>query len=358
MNRFLTVAALCMSTAAIPAFAAPVTALDTPAMSQFTGQAELLLIKNDKANKGKKPKKLLKKGGKGAEKRGKSDAPGQNRAAAPKAAKPDNNGKGNGQAAAKPTQAAPAKSQTANAPAGQIDPTDPQRTRVEQARAALLDSLDTARAPEGRDMAPLVGVATLGLLGSDVVVGDLPEDELLTYRNCPPGLAKKDPPCVPPGLAKKGVSYDEWTGYDSDDYDALLEERRRVYYGDSDWERDTFPDDTAFLLRSDDIARLYGLDPAPEGQRYALIDGLPVLLDAADYGTLARINDLARVPDTEDSLLVSPTAALGQEELRRLYRLPEAGDGYNYAVLNGDVVRLDNDSYELLQLIRVTRAIL
>jgi hypothetical protein len=24
-------------------------------------------------------------------------------------------------------------------------------------------------------------------------------------RNCPPGLAKKNPPCVPPGLAKQGV---------------------------------------------------------------------------------------------------------------------------------------------------------
>lgn len=26
------------------------------------------------------------------------------------------------------------------------------------------------------------------------------------FANCPPGLAKKDPPCVPPGLAKKGVT--------------------------------------------------------------------------------------------------------------------------------------------------------
>ena len=26
------------------------------------------------------------------------------------------------------------------------------------------------------------------------------------FANCPPGLAKKNPPCVPPGLAKKGVT--------------------------------------------------------------------------------------------------------------------------------------------------------
>ena len=28
--------------------------------------------------------------------------------------------------------------------------------------------------------------------------------------NCPPGLAKKNPPCVPPGQAKKGVTTREW----------------------------------------------------------------------------------------------------------------------------------------------------
>lgn len=29
-------------------------------------------------------------------------------------------------------------------------------------------------------------------------------------KGCPPGLAKKDPPCVPPGLAKQGVGTDDW----------------------------------------------------------------------------------------------------------------------------------------------------
>ncbi|MGI1660907.1 excinuclease ABC subunit A [Palleronia sp. KMU-117] len=28
-------------------------------------------------------------------------------------------------------------------------------------------------------------------------------------NGCPPGLAKKDPPCVPPGLAKQGVDTDD-----------------------------------------------------------------------------------------------------------------------------------------------------
>ena len=29
-------------------------------------------------------------------------------------------------------------------------------------------------------------------------------------KHCPPGLAKKNPACVPPGLAKKGVTEDEF----------------------------------------------------------------------------------------------------------------------------------------------------
>lgn len=40
-------------------------------------------------------------------------------------------------------------------------------------------------------------------------------------RHCPPGLARKNPPCVPPGLAKKGVT--EW---ERDD------ERHRHFDGD------------------------------------------------------------------------------------------------------------------------------
>ncbi len=35
--------------------------------------------------------------------------------------------------------------------------------------------------------------------------------------HCPPGLAKKDPPCVPPGLAKNNAS----VGDDLGDYDQL-----------------------------------------------------------------------------------------------------------------------------------------
>tara|TARA_R110002049_G_scaffold10127_2_gene50258 strand:+ start:48838 stop:49857 length:1020 start_codon:yes stop_codon:yes gene_type:complete len=214
--------------------------------------------------------------------------------------------------------------------------------------AALLES----RAPKGRDMALLLGAAGLLLAGPDIDVVTLPQDELITYRNCPPGLAKKDPPCVPPGLAKKGVTYDEWARYSDADYDRLLDEQRRPYL-----DEDRLTDRELLLLDSQQIARLYGLDPAPQGQRYALIDGLPVLLEDNDYSALLRINELARVADIGAGLNVAPTAALTQEELMRLYRLPAPQAGYNYAVLNGQVIALQDSAYETLQLIRVARAV-
>ena len=47
--------------------------------------------------------------------------------------------------------------------------------------------------------------------------------------HCPPGLAKKAEPCVPPGQAKKGVTTEEWLRvgdrYDRD-YDRIYYPRR------------------------------------------------------------------------------------------------------------------------------------
>lgn len=65
---------------------------------------------------------------------------------------------------------------------------------------------------------------------------------------CPPGLAKKNPACVPPGQARKHI--------------------RAV--GDSiDW------DDVHVITRPG----LYGLGVPPSGQRYAIVDGRLVRVD-------------------------------------------------------------------------------
>lgn len=224
--------------------------------------------------------------------------------------------------------------------------------RSKDERARHSDEILHLRAPEGRDMRGLLGAGPLVLLGSDVIFADVPDDRLLRYRNCPPGLAKKDPPCVPPGLAKKGVSYDEWITYDDDRLDAIYLDRRRDYLN-----HDVDLYDDNLLLNSAQIESLYGLGPTPVGKRYALIDGQPVLLSDDDYTSLLHIHDLASVANLPAGLRVAPTAALTQNELRQTYRLPVLEPGYNYAVVNGELVTLQDSAFETLQLIRIARSI-
>lgn len=224
--------------------------------------------------------------------------------------------------------------------------------RSKEDRARISNDILQVRAPEGRDMSVLLGAVPLALLGSQVIFSEVPEDRLLTYRNCPPGLAKKDPPCVPPGLAKKGVTYEEWVAYDDDRLDEIYLDQRDKYL-----DRDIVLYDDNLLLSSDQIASLYGLPPAPSGKRYALIDGQPVLLTSEDYTSLLLINDLARVENLPAGLRIAPTAALTQSELRQTYKLPELEPGYNYAVVNGELVTLQDSAFETLQLIRIARAI-
>lgn len=222
-------------------------------------------------------------------------------------------------------------------------------------REEIFRRIIAAPAPAGRDMRRVRGATHLALATPQLLVSDIPDEELITYRNCPPGLAKKDPHCVPPGLASKGVTYDEWTSYDHDDYDAIWVERRDEWLRS---ETEIKPDPELLLLQSDQIAVLFDLDPAPEGQQYALIDGLPVLLDENDYNALLLVNQMAHVPELVAATPMVPTAALAQDELVDLYRLPQPGDDENYAVVNGQVVRLNDSNYELLQMIRVARAVL
>ena len=232
------------------------------------------------------------------------------------------------------------------------DNTDAKLKRSKDRRARDSGAILRAIAPEGRDMRVLLGAAPLVLLGSDVIFADVPQDRLLTYRNCPPGLAKKDPPCVPPGLAKKGVTYDDWVTYDDDRLDEIYLNQRRDYL-----DRGMVLDDDNLLLSSPQIASLYGLRPAPAGRRYALIDGQPVLLTDEDNTSLLMIHDLARVENLPGGLRIAPTAALTQNELRQTYKLPALEPGYNYAVVNGELVTLQDNAFEMLQMIRIARAV-
>ena len=234
--------------------------------------------------------------------------------------------------------------------------------RSKEDRSRISNEVLEVRAPEGRDMSVLLGAVPLALLGSQIAFADVPEDKRLTYRNCPPGLAKMDPPCVPPGLAKKGVTYEEWVAYDDKQLDAIYLDQRTEFLDrdvvvEEDANRDVVLDDDTLLLSSEQIASLYDLRPAPAGKRYALIDGQPVLLTQKDYTSLLRINELARVENLPDGVRIAPTAALTQNELRQTYKLPQLETGNNYAVVNGELVTLQDSAFETLQLIRIARAI-
>ena len=72
-------------------------------------------------------------------------------------------------------------------------------------------------------------------------------------KDCPPGLAKKNPPCVPPGQAQQGVTTQEWLNrhrigdrIDQDEY---------VYLEDYDYDDWTglprLEDDEAYVVFDD-----------------------------------------------------------------------------------------------------------
>ena len=311
-----------------PVFATSVS-LSTSALSVVSvptvQDAQIVLVKNDKDKGQNKAEKNKPEKAKKAEKNNKASNNQAKKSDLANKTKPDKN---------KP------------------DKSNAKVRRSKEDRVRISSEVLQVLAPQGRDMTTLLATAPLALLGSQISFSDVSDEQLLTYRNCPPGLAKKDPPCVPPGLAKKGVTYDEWVAYDDDQLDDIYLEQRDDYL-----DREVVLDDDTLLLSSDQIASLYGLRPAPSGNRYALIDGQPVLLTSEDYTSLLRINDLARVENLPSGLRVAPTAALTQSELRQTYKLPELEPGYNYAVVNGELVTLQDSAFETLQLIRIARAV-
>lgn len=108
---------------------------------------------------------------------------------------------------------------------------------------------------------PLLAVVVIAfapLVQSDVAFAE--------SKGCPPGLAKKNPPCVPPGQAKKGVTAHQWQGRDQ--------------IGDI-----VNRDDLIFL---DDFA-LYGLPLLRYGQRYAVVNDQIVVIDAETFAILQLI---------------------------------------------------------------------
>lgn len=87
-------------------------------------------------------------------------------------------------------------------------------------------------------------------------------------KSCPPGLAKKNPPCVPPGLAKKGVR--TWA--------------RGDYVGDEDAHWITYAD-------------RYGLPPLAPGQRYVIIGNRIYAVNENTYTILSVLQAVNAILD-------------------------------------------------------------
>ena len=121
-------------------------------------------------------------------------------------------------------------------------------------------------------------------------------------KHCPPGLAKKDPACVPPGQAKKGVRYD-----DRADDDRYEREEDDDFYGDR-------------------------YDRLETGDR--------IVMDGREY-EVVRIGDSVILRREDD-----------------LYRLPEIGDESDYVRMGDVIVRVDPKTKAAIQIIELADLIL
>jgi Ni/Co efflux regulator RcnB len=136
---------------------------------------------------------------------------------------------------------------------------------------------------------------------------------LAKSKHCPPGLAKKEPACVPPGQAKKGVTAEEWQGRNDD-----------VASRDDDNDDDGY--DVGDRLDRD---RWLVLE---EGDRVT-IDGREYVVVDTDNGTILRAQD-------------------------DWYRLPDPTEGTDWVRVGEEVFRVDPETREIIELIELSRLIL
>ena len=131
---------------------------------------------------------------------------------------------------------------------------------------------------------------------------------------CPPGLAKKDPACVPPGQAKKGVTAEDWQNRQDGDVAAHDDDDE-----DDGWTiGDRLERDRWLILEEGDRVTI-------DGREYIVVD--------TDNGTVLRAED-------------------------DWYRLPSADDGTDWVRVGDELIRVDPETREIIELIELSRLIL
>ncbi len=106
--------------------------------------------------------------------------------------------------------------------------------------------------------------------GHDISRGNPHDLDANGTHNCPPGLAWREPACVPPGLARQGVDTEDWIGPMTTNY----------LVGD-------YLDPEDFVVITD-LDKL-GLPQLLQGEEYVVIDGTLVRLDSETYEILQLI---------------------------------------------------------------------
>jgi hypothetical protein len=130
-------------------------------------------------------------------------------------------------------------------------------------------------------------------------------------KGCPPGLAKKTPACVPPGLVKKGVTKGDFE-------EILRQDDEEDDYVHDRWRRgDRLPSDRYVILDEGDRVIF-------EGQEYIVVD--------TDNGTVLRRGD-------------------------DWYRLPRYDDS-EYVRIGDAIIRVNRETKQVIDLIRLADLIL
>lgn len=172
--------------------------------------------------------------------------------------------------------------------------------------------------------------------------------------NCPPGLAKREPACVPPGLARQGVTTQQYLDLSDEEWQQATTENPDLLQGnDAIAETD---DVITGPLTAEEIADLFGIAVPEEGRTYGVIDGQVVELGTEDKLIFDQVKLLSQPVQPGNGIGVVPDVGLTEQQLISIYDLPPAPEGSSYAVIDGQIYAVPEATYGLLDVIKLAAA--
>ena len=172
--------------------------------------------------------------------------------------------------------------------------------------------------------------------------------------NCPPGLAKREPACVPPGLARQGVTTQQYLDLSDEEWQQATSENPDLLRGNEETEVSdaliTGP------LTAEEIAELFGIAVPGEGRTYGVIDGQVVELGTEDKLIFDQVKLLSQPVQPGNGIGVVPDVGLTEQQLISIYDLPPAPEGSSYSVIDGQIYAVPEATYGLLEVIKLAAA--